>query len=112
MIKMPKYPTRAELRTLGNGITFGYPEELITKLKSAYPDWKDLHDTLDEKDYHVGTLLEYYAERLSPTRDEIRTAVQSGDINNLEEQWAAMDKCDDCHKTWNYWMYCQDNSYY
>ena len=76
-----------------------YPKEFIEKVKTEYPNWKELHEKLQRGDIRVG---DYLAEKsdFRMKADEIIKAFNEGrqeDVKNFAEKCI---RCKKLHVEW------------
>ncbi|MFC1662697.1 hypothetical protein ACFL04_00840 [Patescibacteria group bacterium] len=60
-----------------------YEAQFVDRLKTALPDWSELHQALDQGDLNVGYLLHLYAGRLLAGED----SEQAERIIELHKAW-------------------------
>lgn len=73
-----------------------YPEDFITKVKKAYPNWEELHRKLDSGDVFVGR----YLDDSSPTALSLDTVLTATSLEELQEKARAIQQKGELYREW------------
>lgn len=73
-----------------------YPEEFKAKVKEVYPDWDQLHESLDKGSVIVGRMLDNSRSRNVP----VSTILKAASLEELKKEAQSIKKKDELYRDW------------